>query len=66
MKSFLYCRRTFIAVVAIGCLTGLGIYKSYDVSMALASVAIGIAVSNAGENAAKARPTFRKEDAING
>lgn len=66
MKSFLYCRRTFIAILSIGCLTAIGIYKDHDVSMAIASVAIGLAVSNAGENAAKYRPTFRKEDSTHG
>lgn len=66
MKSFLYCRRTFIAVISMGCLTALGILKTYDVSMALASVAIGIAVSNAGENAMKSRATFRKEESPHG
>lgn len=62
MKNILFCRRTFIAVLSIGCLTALGIYKEHDVSMALASVAVGLAASNAAEGAAKTRLTFRKED----
>lgn len=60
MKSITYCRRTFIAVVAIGCLTALGIVKDVDVSAALASVAIGLAVSNASEKFANKK--FRGAD----
>jgi len=55
MKSLLSCRRTYIASLAIGCLTALGIHNNIDVSMALASVAIGLAAANAGENAARAK-----------
>ncbi len=55
MKHLLLCRRTFIAALAIGCLTALGIHNNIDVSMALASVAIGLAAANAGESAARAK-----------
>ncbi len=63
MRNILLCRRTFIAVLSIGCLTALGIYRDIDVSMALASVAVGLAASNAAEGASKARFSYRKEEA---
>ena len=49
MKHIINCRRTFIAVLAILCLTSLGLVKGIDVSMALASVAIGLAAANSYE-----------------
>lgn len=49
MLHLLRCRRTFIALVAIACLTALGFYKSTDTSMAIASVAIGLAGANSYE-----------------
>lgn len=49
MKKFMQCRRTFVGVVAIVCLTALGVAVNADVSMAIASVAIGIAGSNAAQ-----------------
>lgn len=62
LKTLLYCRRTLIALFSIGCLTAIGLYKDHDVSVALASVAIGLAASNAAEGAAKSRQSFRKEE----
>lgn len=62
MRNILICRRMFIAVLAICCLTGLGVYRDIDVSMAIASVAVGLAASNAAEGAAKSRSAFRKEE----
>lgn len=55
MKHLVECRRTYIATLALGCLTALGLHNNIDVSMALASVAIGLAAANAGENAARAK-----------
>ncbi len=63
MKSLLYCRRTFIAITSILALTVLGLVKGFDVSMALASVAVGLAASNAAEGASKARQPFRTSEA---
>lgn len=57
MRNILICRRTFICTLAILCLTAIGLYKGIDVSMALASVAIGLAGANAYENAGKKRIT---------
>lgn len=53
MKNIMYCRRTFIAVLAIGCLAAMAFAKGMDTAMALASVAIGLAASNSYENANK-------------
>ena len=49
MRILLKCRRTVVAIFAICCLTVLGLAKDFDVSMALASVAIGLAGANAFE-----------------
>lgn len=46
LKKHLYCRRTFIALVAMGVLTFLG-YRGAEVAEAIAAVAIGLAASNA-------------------
>lgn len=61
MKHFLYCRRTFIAILSIGCLTLISLVKGFDVSMSLATVAIGLAASNAAEGIGKNKGAFRKE-----
>ena len=45
--KLLSCRRSKIALVAIACLTWLGCTQAFDVSLAIASVAIGIAGANA-------------------
>lgn len=55
MKNLLLCRRTFIALAAIAALTGLGVALSLDTSMAIASVAIALAGSNAAESAYKSK-----------
>lgn len=50
MKQLLKCRRSVIALIAIGALTFLGWeLKSADVAMAIATVAIGIAGANSAE-----------------
>lgn len=59
MKYFMVCRRTFIAVFAISCLTGLALANGFDPSMAIASVAIGLAGANAAEKAMQARAEKR-------
>ena len=56
MKKILDCRRTFIALTSIICLTGLGIYHGTDVSgiaLAISGVAGTLAGSNAWEKRAK-------------
>ena len=55
MKYFAVCRRTFIAVFSILCMTGLSVVNGFDPSMAIASVAIGLAGANAAEKAMTAR-----------
>lgn len=47
MSRLISCRRTFVAVLAIVCLTTLGLTKSTDVSMAIASIAAALAGANA-------------------
>jgi hypothetical protein len=48
MKHILNCRRTFIAVLAIVSLAGLGFYtKDISVAMAISTVAVGLAGANA-------------------
>ena len=47
MIKALKCRRTFVALVAIGCLVYLGITKEHDVSMAIATIAAALAGANA-------------------
>lgn len=61
MKRIWDCRRTFLAVLGIGCLTFLG-YKmnSTDVALAIASIVTAIAGSNALE--AIKKPQAVKEE----
>lgn len=47
MKRVWDCRRTFIGLVAVICLTALGFHNALDVSMAIAGVVASIAGSNA-------------------
>ena len=49
MKKILACRRTFVSVLAIVCLTALGLYKGMDTSMAIAGIAAALSGSNAWE-----------------
>ncbi len=55
MRHFMICRRTYIATLAILALTTISLVRGFDVSMALATVAIGLAASNAVEGVGKAR-----------
>jgi hypothetical protein len=48
MRHIFNCRRTFIAVLAIVCLAGLGYYaKDIGVAIAISTVAVGLAGANA-------------------
>lgn len=51
MKWFWQCRRTFIAVLSIGCCTALGFLNHMDVTNAIAAIAVGLAAANAGQAA---------------
>lgn len=53
MKKILDCRRTFVSVLAIVCLTALGIHKGIDTSMAIAGIAAALSGSNAWEGRGK-------------
>lgn len=50
MKTLWTSRRTFIATLAVIGISALGLSKGMDVSMALASIAIGVAGANAYES----------------
>lgn len=49
MKKIWQCRRSSLAVICIMVLGLLGFFKNMDVSMAIASIAIGVAGANAYE-----------------
>lgn len=50
MNRLFTCRRTFVAVFAICCLTGLGLYLGdTSVASSIAIVAVGIAGANSYE-----------------
>lgn len=49
MLPILKCRRSIVAIIAIGCLTALGMSKGLDVSSAIAMVAMGVAGANSAE-----------------
>lgn len=55
MKNFMLCRRTYICTLALGGLLALGVWKNQDVSMAMATVAMGLAGANAYEGSEKAK-----------
>lgn len=54
MKSVIWCRRTFICILSLGCITAVAIFNHTDPSWAIASMAVGLAGANAGESAFKA------------
>ena len=56
MKKILNCRRSIIALVAIGCLTWLGLAKGVDIS-GIALAISGIVASISGSNAWEKRGT---------
>jgi hypothetical protein len=47
MKKILHCRRSSLALIAMACLTSLGLVKGQDVALALAGVVTAVAASNA-------------------
>lgn len=49
MKTLWYSRRTFISALSILAIAVVGVHNHIDVSMALASIAIGLSASNAYE-----------------
>jgi hypothetical protein len=49
VKRIWTCRRTFVAIFAISCLTLLGFYGGLEVAGAIATVALAVAASNAAE-----------------
>lgn len=59
MKNLLYCRRTFTAFFSIISLVGLSAYNGFDPSMAVASIAVGLAGANAWEKGWKAQAPER-------
>ena len=46
MKKIFACRRSSLALIAMLCLTALGIVKGQDVALALAGVVASVAASN--------------------
>ena len=55
MKKLMSCRRSLIAIFAITCLMVLGLHNGIDVSMSIASVAIGLAGANSYEASRKGK-----------
>ena len=56
MGKIFQCRRSIIAIIAIGCLTGLGAMHGVDISgiaLAISGIVASIAGSNAWEKRAK-------------
>ena len=49
MNKLLTCRRTYIATLAISCLTALGLSINMEVAGAISAVALGLACANAYE-----------------
>ncbi len=50
MRTVWFSRRSWIATISVIGLVALGLVKGIDVSMALASIAIGVAGANAYES----------------
>ena len=55
MKFLYQCRRTFLGISAIACLTFLGYTKDIDVSIALAGVVASVAASNSAQKIGERR-----------
>ena len=53
MKHIWKCRRTFVGLFAITCLTVLGMKKGIDTSIAIAGVASALSAANAYEKRGK-------------
>lgn len=50
MMKVLKCRRSFVALIAIGCLTTLGLVNKLDVATAICGIVASIAAANASES----------------
>jgi hypothetical protein len=59
MKHVFKCRRTFIAVLGMICLTWLGLAVKAEVAGAIATIVLAVAGANASEKILK-----KKEDLI--
>lgn len=53
MLHLLHCRRTFIAVLSLACLTLICMVKGVDVAGAIATISVALGASNAAEASAK-------------
>lgn len=62
MKNLLYCRRSTVALLSIGILSAMAFFKDMDTSVAIASVAMGLAAANAGEAVGKGR--YRRDENV--
>lgn len=56
MKYIWVCRRTFVAIFAISCLTAIGVMTDLDVASAIATTALAVAGANS------AQKIFQRED----
>lgn len=61
MFPILKCRRSVVAIIAIGCLTALGLSSGMDVSSAIAMVAMGVAGANSAEHVFSKKPNNTKK-----
>ena len=55
MRYIYSCRRTFVGVLSIACLTGLGFFAGAEVAGSIATVVLAVAGSNAVEKVGKVR-----------
>jgi hypothetical protein len=63
MRKILTCRRSTIAIMAIVCLTSLGLYHGQDISgiaLAISGIVASVAGSNAWEK--RGRPEIEDPD----
>lgn len=60
MKYIYTCRRTFLSVVSILCLTFLGYYAKAEVAGALATIVIGVAGANSFQKVGESKFTQEK------
>ena len=60
MKSIFTCRRTFLGVLSICCLTFLGYYSKIEVAGAIATIVIGVAGANSFQKVGESK--FGSED----
>ncbi len=56
MKSIMKCRRTFLAVMGMVCLTVLGLAVKAEVAGAIATIVLAVAGANATEKIMKKTP----------